>query len=372
MEDRIYDYWAATLQDGYIGNLIGMVSSVGGAKALYEMTKKQMTDALHITDKLAEYIMDRKVDPGSVEEEYYRMQESGISYVNHTDDDFPPKLAAIPSPPYGLFVKGALPDRLTASVAIVGARECSEYGRLMAEFFGDRLAREGVQIISGMAWGIDGIAQEAALNAGGRSYAVLGCGVDITYPTKNRRLYQRLCENGNGLISEYAPQTAAEARRFPPRNRIISGLCDVLIVVEARAKSGTLITADMAIDQGRTVMVVPGRLTDNLSAGCINLLYHGALPATGLGAVLDQLGIGRQMKLSDLKCPAPVKDDTGIPEEMKHVLDVMKIEPQSIGRIARCAKMTPETTMMILTRLEIEGLVREISPGYYIRQLELA
>jgi len=113
-----------------------------------------------------------------------------------------------------------------------------------------------------MAWGIDGIAQSAALCAGGKSFAILGCGVDITYPAKNRSLYDKLCENGNGVISEYAPGTRAEPRRFPPRNRIISGLCDVLLVVEARAKSGTLITVDMAIDQGRTVMVVPGRLTD--------------------------------------------------------------------------------------------------------------
>ena len=144
------------------------------------------------------------------------------------------------------------------------------------------------------------------------------------------------------------------------------------IVVEARKKSGTLITVDMAIDQGRTVMVVPGRLTDNLSAGCINLLYQGALPATGIEAVLEQLGVNRQMKLSDLSTPSPVKDGRVIPEELARILDVMEIEPQSIDQIAESAKTTPDQAMIMLTKLEIEGLVREVYPGYYIRQFELA
>jgi len=372
MEERIYDYWAATLQDGYIGNLINIVNEAGGSHAFYDMSKEQMIEGLGITDRLAGYFEEKKLPRDNIEAAYYTMMEKGISYVNHTDDDYPIRLRDIASKPYGLFVKGSLPDELTPSVAIVGARECSEYGRLMAEYFGDRLAKEGIRIISGMAWGIDGIAQTAAIAAGGKSYAILGCGVDITYPARNKILYKRLCENGNGVISEYAPGTAAESRRFPPRNRLISGLCDALIVVEARAKSGTKITVDLAIDQGRTVMVVPGRLTDKLSTGCLNLLYQGALPATSVEAVLDVLGINRQIKLGDIKGPQTVADDTGIPEEMRAVLDILTIEPKSIDEIARDANMPSNNAMIILTKLEIENLVREVSPGYYIRQLELA
>ncbi|MBR6160193.1 MAG: DNA-processing protein DprA [Lachnospiraceae bacterium] len=371
MEERIYDYWVATLQDGYMGNLVNIVKNAGGARALYGLSRSELVRRCRISDKLAGYIEDHRPDIRSLEEEYYRMQEDGVTYVNHSDPDFPEKLKNIPGSPYGIFVKGHIPDPQVPSVAIVGARECSEYGRIMAEFFASRLAKEGVQVISGMAAGIDGIAQSAALNSGGKSYAVLGCGVDIIYPARNRDLYRKLCNNGNGLISEYAPGTPAVARLFPPRNRIISGLCDVLIVVEARAKSGTLITVDMAIEQGRTVMVVPGRLTDNLSAGCLNLLYQGALPATGIEAVLEQLGVNRQMGFSDLSTPSPVKDDKIVPAELTCVLDVMNIEPQSIGQIAESAKIMPEQTMIILTRLEMEGLVREVYPGYYIRKLEL-
>lgn len=372
MEDRIYDYWVATLQDGYLGNLTEMVRKAGGARALYGLSQSGLVRKCRISDKLAGYIEDHRPDIRSLEEGYYRMQENGITYVNHSDPDFPEKLKNIPGSPYGIFVKGHIPDPQVPSVAIVGARECSEYGRIMAEFFASRLAKEGVQIISGMAAGIDGIAQNAAVDAGGSSFGVLGCGVDITYPAKNRTLYRKLCTGGNGLISEYAPRTAAMARLFPPRNRIISGLCDVLIVVEARAKSGTLITVDMAIEQGRTVMVVPGRLTDSLSTGCLNLLYQGALPATGIEAVLDQLGMNRQMKLPDLSHPANVPKDAALPEGSERILDVMNIEPQSVGQIAGRAKIGSEQTMIILTKLELEGLVREVYPGYYIRKFELA
>ncbi len=390
MDERIYDYWVATLQDGYIGKLIDITDAAGGAAALYEMCERELRDVCGLSEKLAAYIVNKKTDTGLLEEEYYKLGEKGISYVNHADKDFPHKLANIASPPYGLFVKGQLPSELTGSVAIIGARECSQYGRLMAEYFADRLAKYNVQIISGMAWGIDGIAQAAALSAGGRSYAILGCGVDITYPVKNRDLYNRLCENGNGVISEYAPGTGAQPRRFPPRNRIIAGLCDVLLVVEARAKSGTLITVDMAIDQGRTVMVVPGRLTDNLSTGCLNLLYQGALPATSIEAVLEQVDIKGQKSFTETsfqkKRGNPVyqihKEDMisgrisksslkDIPADLTRVADVLDLDPKSAEQVAREAKIKLPDVLRILTRLELEGISKEIGTGYYVRAVEI-
>ncbi len=369
MTERIFDYWVATIQDGYIGNIIELTQGAGGAGALYEMTPKEMMQKIGIREGLAAYIEERKTSPELLEDEYQRLGATGICYVNHTDDDFPEKLKNIASPPYGIFVKGSLPGPHKASVAIIGARECSEYGRLMAQYFGDRLAREGVQIISGMAWGIDGIAQTAALDAGGCSFGVLGCGVDIVYPGKNRPLYNRLCGEGNGLISEYGPGTGAHARLFPPRNRIISALCDVLLVVEARAKSGTLITVDMANDQGKCVMVVPGRLTDNLSVGCLNLMYQGALPATSVEAVLEQLNIKRQRKLSDV---SPVFSDKSgdIPEEQRRVYDVLTIEPRSVHAISVAAGMDATTVMIILTKLETDGFAKEVGRGFFVKILE--
>ena len=370
-KERIYDYWVATLQDGYIGNIIQLTQKAGGARALYEMGRKEMMQRLGIREKLAAYIEDNRISTEGLERAYAAMGAAGISYVNHTDREFPEKLKNIPSCPYGLFVKGELPDPSAPAVAVIGARECSEYGRLMAEYFGNRLAKEGVPIISGMAWGIDGWAQKAALDAGGRSYGILGCGPDIVYPSANRSLYMRLCENGNGIISEYAPATPARPQGFPPRNRIISALCDVLIVVEARRKSGTLITVDMAIDQGKTVMVVPGRLTDDLSAGCINLLYQGALPATGIDAVLEQLNIKRQMSISDIQddCEKKKTKDA-LPAEFARVEKILTLDPQSIGQIAYKAKLSENETMIILTKLELQGISKEVFPGFFVKIIE--
>ena len=381
MEDRIYDYWVATLQDGYIGNITGFTQKAGGAKELYKMTADKMQEMLGLSPRLAAYIDEHRTDTGILEEEFLMLAENGVIYKDHKDDDFPRRLCNIPSIPYGLFVKGSLPADDEPLVAIVGARECSEYGRLMAEYLGKRLAAEGVGIVSGMAWGIDGLAQDAALSAGGRSYAVLGCGVDVVYPAKNRGLYNRLLENGSGVISEYAPGTRAESRRFPPRNRIISGLCDVLIVVEARAKSGTLITVDMAIDQGREVMVVPGRLTDSLSAGCLKLMDQGAHPVTGIDSVLEKLHLRSSSKRERTKNDrtksnrtksAGAERKTGksaaIPEELNKVLMLLTIDPQSTEQIADRAGMPVETAMVILTKLEMLGFAREVWPGYFVKQ----
>lgn len=367
MDNEIYDYWVATLQDGYLGKLTELVTQAGGAKAFYELSVDQMR-RLGMSQRLADYVADRKTDEDLIEKEYSMLREKKIRYVNHTDDDFPSRLRDIPSPPYGLFVKGNLPEETRPAVAVIGSRECSEYGRVMAEYFGGNLAKEGVAVISGMAWGIDGIAQAAALAAGGKSYGILGCGVDITYPAKNMVLYKKLCKDGSGLISEYAPGTAAEARRFPPRNRLISGLCDVLIVIEARAKSGTLITVDMAIDQGRTVMVVPGRLTDSLSAGCINLMYQGALPATSIETVMEQLGMKSGRKRSKRGDVVAVsKNKKELPEDMQTVASMLTLDPRGTDEIASLSGLPVETVMIILSKLEMEGIAKEIWPERFVR-----
>ncbi len=188
---------------------------------------------------------------------------------------FPERLRQIPDPPYGLFVKGILPDPDRPAVAIIGARACSAYGREAARLMGSAAAAAGIQVISGMARGIDSISQKACLDAGGKSCAVLGSGVDICYPPEERPLYERLSSEG-GIISEYPLGTQPLNKNFPPRNRLISGLADLVLVIEAREKSGTLITVDMALEQGREVAVVPGRITDALSQGCHKLYSQGA------------------------------------------------------------------------------------------------
>ena len=230
----------------------------------------------------------------SPERLYEKMIQDNIHYVNQHRANFPQKLREIPDSPYAIYVKGkpfqtVQPDQadqtnqadqtsqagVPAVVAIIGARMCSEYGRYVAHQMGQAAAELGMSVVSGLASGIDGIAQNAARLAGGEVTAVLGCGVDICYPSQNRKIYDGILEMGR-IVSEYAPGTLPVAQNFPPRNRIISGLSDAVVVVEAKKRSGTLITVDMALEQGRDIYAVPGRLTDPMSEGCNRLIIQGA------------------------------------------------------------------------------------------------
>lgn len=202
--------------------------------------------------------------------------------------EYPKTLMHIRNAPKKLYVRGRLPSERLPTVAIIGARGCSIYGREMAQWFGRELALAGVQIVSGMARGVDGIAQMAALQAGGRSYGVLGCGTDICYPKENRKLYELLVEQG-GILSEHPSGTQPLPSHFPSRNRIISALSDCVLVIEAKERSGTLITADFALEQGKEVYALPGRLTDALSGGCNRLLWQGAGLALSPDCILELL-----------------------------------------------------------------------------------
>ena len=209
-----------------------------------------------------------------INEEYQKLAEGGVSVTFACDKNYPKKLKNIYQPPFALYYSGKLPgERL--SVAIVGARRCSEYGHYMARKLGEALGRNRIPVISGLAEGIDAAGQAGAIKGGGETYAVLGCGVDICYPVQNRSLYDAVLKNGE-ILSEYLPGTAPMACNFPPRNRIISGLSDALIVVEARQKSGTSITVNMALEQGKDVYAIPGRITDPMSLGCNHMISQGA------------------------------------------------------------------------------------------------
>ena len=203
------------------------------------------------------------------------MEKHGIWMVCADEEGYPDKVRCLEDAPYALFVRGELPDANRKCVSVIGARKCSDYGRRTAEYFGRELAKAGVSVISGMARGIDGMAQEACIDAGEKSYALLGSGVDVIYPPSNKGLYHKLIEKG-GVISEYPPGRESLPFHFPMRNRLISAFCDILLVVEAREKSGTFITVNYALEQGKDVYAVPGRIEDELSRGCNRLITQGA------------------------------------------------------------------------------------------------
>ena len=224
------------------------------------------------------------------EAEEKKLKDMGMRFISRIDPEFPEKLRNIPDPPFAIYVIGELPDSTRPAVSVVGARMCSEYGRYMAREFGKGLSLNGIQVISGMARGIDSIAQKAALDAMGKSFAILGCGADICYPPENEEIYEKLKTMG-GIISEYPPGTVPKPGFFPRRNRLISALSDILLVVEARQRSGTSITVDTALEQGKEILAVPGRVTDRLSDGCNFLISQGAGVAMGVEDVIERLNV---------------------------------------------------------------------------------
>lgn len=308
-----------------------------------------------------------------------------IRVLRRQDREYPGRLREIPNPPEELYVLGRVPGEQIPTVAVIGARDCSEYGKYVASGLGALLGRSGIQVVSGMARGIDGIGQEAALDAGGSSFAVLGNGVDICYPARNRQLYEKL-RLGGGILSEYPPGTPPLPSHFPPRNRIVSGLSDVVVVVEAREKSGTLITVDMALEQGREVYVVPGRVTDPLSVGCNRLLKLGAGLLLDAGEFLEELkqicerrglncgdtwgkvSAGRE-KAGAGDVPLTEAQSTLLAEkpELLAVYRALDFTPSSVAQIR---ERLPEHYMdeqisVHLIRLCLEKLAVQVSPGHF-------
>ena len=224
--------------------------------------------------------------------ELARLQTLGFRFVPRSDARFPPLLRAIHDPPPGLFLRGEAEVELLAhpAVAIVGARACSAYGRQIARALGRDLAAAGLVVVSGLARGIDAEAHRGALEGGGTTVAVLGCGIDRDYPAAHRDLAREIARTGL-VVSEYPPGVEPAPWRFPARNRIVAGLCAAAVVVEARERSGALITADFALEEGREVFAVPGEITSALSAGANALLRLGATPLTGAGDVLESYGL---------------------------------------------------------------------------------
>ena len=224
-----------------------LIEYYGSASDVFELKEEALLrdPVLSEKQKMAFRRLKRSWIP---EREWEKLKEKGIRIADCMDQEYPENLKNIPDKPYLLYYKGKLPSGQMPGVAIIGARMCSEYGKEIAWEYSAGLARQGIQIISGMASGIDGIAQRSALEHEGRSFGVLGCGVDVCYPMSNRPLYEKLQING-GILSEFIPGEQPEAGHFPMRNRIISGLADVLLVIEAKEKSGTRITVNMALEQ---------------------------------------------------------------------------------------------------------------------------
>jgi DNA processing protein len=259
---------------------------------------------------------------------------------------FPPLLRAIFDPPPRLYLRGEAQDDVLAkpAVSIVGARACSPYGAQVARRLGRELAAAGLVVVSGLARGIDGEAHRGALEAGGLTAAVLGCGIDRDYPAAHAELAQRIRECGL-VVSEYEPGVEPAPWRFPARNRIIAGLSAATVVVEARERSGALITADLALEEGRDVLAVPGEITSSLSAGTNALLKLGAAPCTCAEDVLELFGLTREERA------APAVGETAAA--------VLAALPAAADDLVGATGLDAQTVAVALAELELVGLASE-------------
>lgn len=285
--------------------------------------------------------------------------------VDINSDEYPERIRKLKGKPEKLYVRGRLPDPNKKTVAIVGARNASDYGLTLAKTISRILTLNDVQVISGLAMGIDTAGHMGAVEVEKPTFAVLGCGVDICFPSHNSNVFERILDCGGGIISELEVGTPPLPHNFPLRNRIISGLSDIVIVVEARDKSGSLITADYALEQGRTIFACPGRVGDSLSRGTNNLIKQGAYILTSADDVLEHLGL-----IVDGLIPKKEKDLNTLDYFEKNIYDVLQDETLHIDQIVAKTKIPVVKCLNIIMSLELNGFVETTINNYYRRVVE--
>ncbi len=338
-------------------NLVEWFGSPG--KAL-KASREELRKVKNLRGQLWEHLGSPESQQAAADE-LRRAERQGITILCWDDRDYPEWLRHIPNQPVILYVKGDAAVLAEPGISIVGSRAASSYGLRMAETLAGQLARLGVTVVSGLAQGIDTAAHLGALKGGGNTVAVLGCGLDQIYPPENRDLYKAIPARG-ALVSEYPLGTRPDAFRFPARNRIISGLSRGVVVVEATGKSGSLITANLALEQGREVFAVPGQADSLKSTGCHRLLQDGAKLVTSIADIVGEFIGNPETWQSELRVPEP----EGLEVDEQHLLAVLEHYPRSIDEVIVASGLPPEKVSELLLMLEIKGYC-EVLPGRQYR-----
>jgi DNA processing protein len=300
---------------------------------------------------------------GALEKVLETIDQKNIQVLTWDEPDYPRRLKEIEHPPPILYILGSLVDSDQWAAAVVGTRQVTAYGRQVTEEIGRSLAQNGLTLISGLARGVDALAHQAALKNGGRTLAVLGSGVDQIYPPEHRGLAEKVLQSG-ALISDYPPGTAPDAANFPPRNRIISGLAQAVLVVEAGEKSGALITAAFAAEQGREIFAVPGYLYAPQSRGTNQLIHAGAHIYLNMDDVLRTLNVSHvdMQKSARLNLPSDATEAS--------LYALLGREPMHVDEIQEQAELPVEQVTAVLTIMELKGLVRQVGNMRYIAIFE--
>lgn len=364
MMTDMFEWWFAELKTLSNKKKRLLRENLESAKNIYYIEETQLKEMDFLTDADQEILLSKK-NISEIEKEYDLFRKKNVEFIPYFDQRYPKRLKQIKGAPYALYVKGELPKEEAAAVAIVGARQCSSYGEKMAIEFAEALSASGVQIISGMARGIDGAGQRGALNVGGHTFAVLGSGPDICYPREHIGLYMDIQKTG-GILSEFSPGTQPLREHFPARNRIISGLSDAVLVIEAKPRSGSLITADMSLEQGKDVYALPGPVNSLLSRGCHELIKQGA------GILISPEDLLEELKLSHntgdkLKTVKNNKIEKVLETTEDMVYSKCDLYPKSLDCLLKETKLPPDKLMQQIISLIMKGYLKEVSRNYYIR-----
>lgn len=352
-------YWVAFNKVAGIGptRLAALLNICGTIEAAWRASIHQLQEA-GLDKRTQENLLQarRELD---LAQEWQRLERAGVEVRTWADANYPSNLREVEAPPPVLYIRGTLLEEDMLAVALVGTRRASAYGREVAHLAATQLAQQQITIISGLALGIDAIAHQAALDAGGRTVAVLGSGVDQIYPAQNRELGKAIIQHG-ALVSEYPVGTRPEANNFPPRNRIISGLSRAVVVVEAGQQSGALITASFAADQGRDVFAVPGSILHPGSVGCNQLIREGAFPFLSVADLLEQLDF------TTFSLQSSVRQQTPADPLEAQLLTTLSREPRHIDEIVRQIAWPAAQVSSLLTMMELKGIVKQVGGMNYV------
>lgn len=362
-DEKTYLYWLCQIPVFGAVTIRTLWNSFGSFKALYNIEGKQLITMGLVNQNSADCFDQYKKQLDCSRREYESLSKRNIRFITPLDLEYPERLTHIAAAPVGLYVKGRLPDPAVPTVAIIGARSCTSYGRQMAEWFGRELGGAGVSVISGLASGIDGAGHKGALDGEGETFGILGCGINICYPSENYQLYQAM-ETTGGILSECRLKEPPAPKNFPMRNRIISGLSDMILIMEARKKSGSLITAELGLEQGKEIFALPGRTTDPLSEGCNQLIRDGAGILGTPDEILEYIGI-YSLKLLTVH----EKSQKGLAKRTEMLYSCLDLQPKHLEQLAVESGFSVSECICILLELEISGFIIETANHYYVKKL---
>lgn len=357
MKDKKYSIWLSGLPKIGSKRYMALINYFGSAKNVFESSREELIKSNIINEEMVDMIISKR-DTDKIDRYLKKVKENDITVYTIDEEGYPENLKNIYDPPPVLYVKGKITKEDTNSIAIVGSRKATEYGLKTAEQFGKELAEAGFTVVSGMALGIDSAAHRGALKAGGRTIAVFACGLNYIYPRSGLNLAKEIIKNG-AIISEYPLGIEAIPQNFPARNRIISGMVKGVLIVEANKKSGSLITGDFALEQGRDVFAVPGNINSPSSKGTNELIKNGAKLVDSISDIIEEYyGL---LDMNNVCTKEIVFNETEA-----EIINLLKISGKSLDDIIEAISIEPSKVLSAITLLEIRCVIKQIDGAFYI------